>query len=337
MRAADRGGVVLRLGLAVAAMLLMAVGSAVASAPAAFSPDGDRVAIAGPDGLRVGAVGAAGDVIDGARDCAAPVWSPNGRYLAYVRGTGAGAQLVLYTLSSRRARALGNGYAPPITWREDSGRIAALHLAAAGAPEIAVYDLSEKGLTLRVACSSAVPAPSDDTFVWLPGTDDVAYLSTAGDVHTIESGEAHRISTGADVVGLGLSADRRKLIWARRSANPRYIALSLYAYDLSSRSVARLPFPARVPLISPNPRTGPDRLIRVVMCPTGTQLAARYLTSATKKAPARYAWYAVRLDGSGARALGPAAAAPGEVVWSPDGRKVATIAAGGGTSTFTLR
>lgn len=327
----------LPLAAAVVGALLLVAGSAVASTSAAFSPVGDRVAVAGPDGLRLGVPGAASDVIDHAGDCTAPAWSPNGRFLAYIRGAGERGQLLLYTPASRSTRVLGKGYAPPIAWREDSQRLAAVSVTQTGAAEIAAYVLSEKGITVRVACGAAVPAARNDTIVWLPGTDNVAYLSTNGDVYAAEEGELHRISTGADVVGMGLSADRRKLIWARRSANPRYIVLTLYAYDLRARSVARMPFPARVPLISPGPRKGPDRLVSVAMCPAGSELAALYTTSRTKAAAAKYTWYAMRLDGSGARSLGGASAAPSEVVWSPDGRKVATVAVSGGFASLSLR
>jgi len=163
---------------------------------------------------------------------------------------------------------------------------------------------------------------------------------TAGDnvsiEDTINAGTGDiLITTTGDVIGLGISGDGKKLLWARRSQNMKYILMTVYAYDLKSRSAVRLPFPDRISVLNPNPSTAPEKIEMVSFSPDGTKVAiiADNVQSAagSKTPPRKYqGCYVVRLEGGEGWMLyrSPGAAKNNGIVfpaWTRDGQRIGLL------------
>jgi hypothetical protein len=161
--------------------------------------------------------------------------------------------------------------------------------------------------------------------VWLPETDDVAFVGRDGaqaDVYIVESGDVTRVTRTGDIIGFALSMDRKELVWGRRGPNPKYILVTLYALNLESRGSRRLPLPDRIPALNPSPRQAPTGLGRAYPA-AGLDALALIVAMAPAPASSSACWLG-KLDGTGA-IVRKWAGVPGglAVVWSPDGRRVA--------------
>ncbi|MCC6730638.1 MAG: PD40 domain-containing protein [Chthonomonadales bacterium] len=324
-----------------------------------FSPDGTKLALTwgvGEGRATLGTIDLKGGefrALAGGEDGVFPLWSPDGRYLLFQTRQDGRERLRLHDVGAGSTRTIGPDLQPPYAWREDGRRFAGVHRLEDGTLEVVWYNLPEAGVTLR----APVPfkGPAELRMVWLPGTDDLAVVGdTDGrrDIYLVEAGQAHQLTTSGDVVGLALSRDGKRLVWARKSRNPRYILLSLYAFDLASRSVTKLPFPDRVRAVNPDPRHAPESVEYVAFSPDGARLAALVTLPAAPApgpgkpggpAPAtgaaagkpRAAIYTITMDGRGAalvyRAQGTGG--PGSPVlpaWSRDGSLLGFVAVDGG-------
>jgi Tol biopolymer transport system component len=144
-----------------------------------------------------------------------------------------------------------------------------------------------------------------------------------------------KITTTGDVIGLNLFADGKKLIWARKSANTKYILCTLYAYDLDKRNVMRLPFPERVAGLNAPSKIPPSKVNYVIVSPAGDRLAMIVEHIVGKRSPGGqemkyWACWTVKLDRSEAKQIyrTPAAEKGGEgpfPVWSKDGSQIAVL------------
>jgi hypothetical protein len=230
----------------------------------------------------------------------------------------------LYNPATRKTRGVGGNLRPPFAWREDGNRFACVHDRIDGKAEIVWYNLTENGVSFRVDLPYTVDASAP--MVWLPTTDDLAFVASDHNVYTAESGEFKKVTTSSDVLGLSLYASGKKLVWARRGPNLRYILMSVYAYDLTSRGVARLGFPDRVPALNPDPRTAPQSVDQVLFSPDGSRLLL-FVTLASGKGP-RKAVYTVSMDGRHAKSIfqappGSTSADGLSAAWSHDSQTIA--------------
>lgn len=238
-----------------------------------FSPDEKQIVFHTPRGLAFANTDGTGfQLVPGGERGVVPSWSPDGRSLVFAAADEGGkrSELMLYAPTTQRTRGLGGNFTAPIAWREDGRRFACLHTLDDRNSEVVFYNLSDNGITNRV---SLPQGPPPQKLIWLPSTDDLAFLSGNGDVYLIEAGEIHKVTTTGDVIGLALSANGKNLVWARRSLNLKYILFSIYSFDLTSRSVRRLPFPDRVMALNPDPRTAPSNVYYVDFSPDGTNMA----------------------------------------------------------------
>ncbi len=302
-----------------------------------FSPDGRQLVLTTSKGLTImNSDGTGGVPIPQGEKGWMPNWSPDGKRILFVKHDNRDGDLMSYEVRSRRIRKIGGDYEPLTGWREDGGRFAAIHKRPAGGIEAVQYDVVEGGVAMRVQ----LPFPSAGPFklVWLPNTDDVALMGGTGDnfdVYTVEAGEVKKITTTGDVIGLGISGDGKKLLWARRSQNMKYILMTVYAYDLKSRSAVRLPFPDRISVLNPNPSTAPEKIEMVSFSPDGTKVAiiADNVQSAagSKTPPRKYqGCYVVRLEGGEGWMLyrSPGAAKNNGIVfpaWTRDGQRIGLL------------
>ena len=301
-----------------------------------FSPDGTQIVFPWDDGLAILRTDGTGmqSLPEGGT---MPVWSPDGKHILFFQEVDKITNLMLYDTAQKKTTRIGAKYEPPAVWREDGQRFAALHKTEKGESEM-VWSNLQGVVSLRMTLP--FDRVGDLKMVWLPGTDSLALIGNEEkgnktNVYTLEEGEVKRVTKTNDVIGLALSGDKKKLVWARKSPNLAYILLSMYAYDLTARSVAQLPFPDRVPLLNPDPRHAPNEISYVAFSPDGNRLALLAKMPAgtdtkTKQKLQTDACYVLRMDGSEARLIektppseeGDGVIAP---VWSHNGAQLALL------------
>ena len=267
-----------------------------------FSPDGKSVAISTPRGIVIMPVeGGTRELIPESRDSQGPLWSPDSKQILLTRQDSAKTNVYLYDTATRRKRRIGSDWTAPYAWREDGKRFAAVQKHENNSAEIVWYDLAEAGV------AQAIPVSPEPAFMlWLPDTDDLAFMggvSDKVDVYLVEGGEVKRITRTGDVIGFALSASRKELLWVRRGKNLKYQLLSIYRYDLARRSVARMDFPTRIPLINPDPRRAPTGLLYAAFSPDKKRLSVitSHTEGAGRKQRAYSACFSMRINGSEAR------------------------------------
>ena len=353
-------------GLCLPAAFALCFGAAAPGAGAVsggqYSPDGLKIVTDWPAGSSAKADAATVDCDTGAvRRLGAAArsgggaWSPDGRWIVF-HATQDGQEVTkLYDVRSGSSRVISRTFGPPYAWREDSRRLAGVALPVPSkeadpkgdeaALQIVFYNASERGESLRVA----VDVESVDDLVWLPETDDVAFRGRqAGrnDVYAVEGGQVRKLTTTGDVLRLGLIAAGNELVWARSSRNTRYILLTLYAFNLRSRSVRRLGFPGRVAAINPQPSRSPVAVESVALDRTGSRIAVVVLDPVqsdprSKRQTQTRRLFTVRTDGTGARLVRTITQTPGGArqqamipFWSWDGKRLGVVHAEAGRKTL---
>lgn len=305
-----------------------------------FSPDGKQIVFpwatrAFPDGLFVMNTDGTGfHPLPGGRDGEQASWSPDGRYIVYsVKKRDA---IQLYDTKTGRTRKIAASAGPPFAWREDSRRFAATCVDPDGEHQVCEFSLPDGAAVLRVPLSIAQIEqiePYNGQMLWLPHTDDLAFTGehqTERDVFTIEAGEVNRITTTHDVIGFGLSADGKRLVWARANDAEKRPMMTLYSFDLSSRSVARLPFPSRLPTPASDPRHPPEVVRSALFSPRGDRLILGVnLVNPTrrpgKQSQTMMALYTARLDGTDMKRIWKTTDDILIPSWSHDGRQLAVL------------
>ncbi len=304
-----------------------------------FSPDGRHVAVVWNHNLATADLDGGGfHPIPDSADAISPRWSPDSNRIVFLTQHGDHQDLMLYDILSGHERQLAHDMKPPFAWREDGQRLTAVHDRKGGSSELVWFD--QEGAAIQ-----HVPLPAIDVvdrnqyMVWLPNTDDVAFIAehdAASDLYLAEAGEVHKVTTSGDVIAVGLSADRKSLLWVRKGKNLKYYPLSVYEYNLTSRSVKRLPFPDRWPW----PDLGPGHALEAFeayLSPDGTRLAILADISAdpgqpTGSSKARHyaAVYTMRLDGSDVHLVRQLLLPHGDAgflipTWSRDGARIGIL------------
>jgi Tol biopolymer transport system component len=215
-----------------------------------ISPDGTRAAIVtdGPDptnsGIVVKLLDLAGGTLTNPRlgqtqslGHQDPVWSPDGRFILYVRNAREGARgtpvIYRYNVATERSTAItGPGYMDP-SWSRDGRFIAATRTSTFGT-DIVILDAATGVEVLRVTRDESSFSP-----VWSPKGDSVAFF---------------RVEHG--VVDLYLvPLEGTPAAWT--AAEP--IALTLSAgLDAASRPAWFIPADQLPPLPTPAPTAGPS-------------------------------------------------------------------------------
>jgi len=267
-----------------------------------FSPDGKQISFSSVAGLN--AIFAEGGVVrplGGGQGGTWSHWAPDGRSILFAVGVNGRSTLKVYNADKNTSSAIGADMDRPTAWREDGRKFAATHIKPDNHAEIIQYSLLDSGISLR---TDVDVMPSGDQMVWLPSSDDVAYLGVDGNIYTVEAGEAHKITTSYDVLGLALSADGKSLIWARHGPNLKYILFSVYSYDLQQRSAVRIPYAERFDTINPNTKIAPNTIEKVIFSSDANH-ALVFVTVADSK-DANTTWNEVHLvksDGTGGKLI----------------------------------
>lgn len=331
-----------------AAFLLLA-GTLAGCAGVDYSPDGKHLAFTWPLGnetrLAIIDTDGTGFKYVSSESVMIPNWAPDSRRIAVATEDG----MAVLDTQTGKSRVVVPGGGALAAWGPDGRKLATLVKPEAGDEvEVVWYDFDAKAVTLR----AKVPGLEDPDnvapdLVWVPRTSGLAFVATMNgetDVFLMEAGEVKRITTTGDVVGLALDPGGRRLVWARKSRNPKYILLTLYAFDLVQRSAERLPFPERVPGINPDPRTGPGKVEWVSFSPTLDRMLV-WTSSDTPVPPAPRTddlVYSVNRSGTASAIVGRAAHGGGKesithIAWSPDGNQMAGLWTGKDTARLETR
>jgi Tol biopolymer transport system component len=299
-----------------------------------FSPDGKQIIASTAKGLAIMNVDGTGlQLVAEGEKSWSPSWSPDGKHILFVKAQDEEGDLFLYDTQTRKSRKLGAEYEPTVGWREDGKKFADIHKTKDG-HEAVFYDLTEGGINLKVSLGDV--SPGSMNVIWLPNTDNIAFIGETNEirnVYTIESGELKKITSTGDIIGLSLSADGKKLLWARKSANAKFIICTLYAYDLDKRSVSRLPFPERIIGLNSDMKRAPTSVEYVSFSPSGDwmTLLVGYSKADPKSSDDQTtACWVVRMDGSQARQvykcpLHDSNSAMVLPVWSKNGNQLALM------------
>lgn len=168
-----------------------------------------------------------------------PVWSPDGKRLAFVQGDRRGnSDIMTLDLATGRARRLtdGNGINTEPTWNPNGNQLA-FTSDREGGPQ--VYLMQDDGSNLRRLTGegqyNASPA-------WSPNGAMLAYVSRFEGkfdlfVYKLGEGKAYQITTGVSTSeSPAWSPDERRLVFTSN----RFGSSQLFTTDLSGRQIVRL-------------------------------------------------------------------------------------------------
>lgn len=267
-------------------------------------------------------------------------WFPDGKKVLFDNGAGA----TVMDIENNETILSKNFMKSPYVWRGDLGFVA-LQKERDGKMKI-VWINYPRGL---VETSVEPPYGNIPYFIYLPATDGVAFLdgmNNEKNVYIAAFNTVRQVTTTDDVIALDSIEDGKKLVWARRSKNMRYILTTLWKYNVRILAVERLPFPERIPAINPNTKRAPSALEQISVSPDGSRVAivARFIEASEppkkpnvgkKTIPQKVtqkqwiALYTMSIDGTSARMIRkiePAKTGEGLfMTWSPDSSRIAVI------------
>jgi len=168
-----------------------------------------------------------------------PVWSPDGKRLAFVQGDRRGnSDIMVLDLATSRARRLtdGNGINTEPTWNPNGNQIA-FTSDREGGPQ--VFLMQDDGSNLRRLTGEGLYNASP---AWSPNGAMVAYVSRFEGkfdlfVYKLGEGKAYQITTGVSTSeSPSWSPDERSLVFTSN----RFGSSQLFTTDLSGRQILRL-------------------------------------------------------------------------------------------------
>ncbi|HZT41303.1 MAG TPA: hypothetical protein VFA07_03900 [Chthonomonadaceae bacterium] len=315
-----------------------------------FSPDGKQIVFlwdtqAHKKGLYIiNADGTGFHPLPGGADGLQARWSPDGRYLIFNAQQNSQMQpaaqqqdvVRLYDTQSRQTKLIASGVDAPFAWRADSRQCASIG-GTTGKLEIRIYHVPDGSLISHVPLPPTIQGIElfNEQMLWLPNSDSIVffgYNAQGHDLYSVEGSQVRSITSSHDVIGCGLSADGRRLIWARSGTSGGSVWIALWSMDLTTRSASRLPFPRHLPF-SKARRADAD-IRYVAFSPDGQRMAlAAFLpighrrNGNTKQYPAVFT---VRLDGTGLRQAQRSDREEDMLIpsWSHDGKRLAVLRMG---------
>jgi WD40 repeat protein len=332
--------------------LLLILGACAQVLAQAWSPDGTQIAVPGRALRLLDPTGSAPPIqIADTAGAAYPTWSPDGKTLAYLTNSG---RIVFLDMMTQARREVGDNSIAPAVWSPDSKKAALFHRTEEGTLSVTLHYRDGGDARVIPLPFPAQSLPPDSAPAWIAATDNLVLLIADGkqrDLYVIEQGVPARLTTTGDVLGFALSADGRRVRYARRSANARYILFSVYELTIQTRAVKKLPFPMTLAEVNPNPRQAPEAVLQVSLSPDLQYLA--FVTQGGPEAGAQgTTLYVCDITGKNARPIGrgrplasTSAAPPGATGWtfpalpptfSPDSKQLAALRREGGRTTLSL-
>jgi WD40 repeat protein len=280
-----------------------------------FSPDGKRIAYLWANGpedntIAISNTDGTGLMAVPGKDFMNGHWSPEGHRLAYSDQQG----IRIFDIRTRKvsSRIIGDN-AEDCVWSTDGSKIIGL-VQKDRDYKLHVFDLNANKMVQEIDLDGG-----GTQLMHVPFLDAVTFLGADGNLHLAEFGTDTKLTTTGDVIGYRLLPSKKSLIFARKTANPQFILLSLYEYDLQLRSVKKLNFPAHVAGINPKPRTGPSNISAATFSADGKSMLL--IGEERVKDLSLQRLYLVRSDGTGGKLLGGAKGSRDGVMgaFGPDG------------------
>jgi TolB protein len=168
-----------------------------------------------------------------------PVWSPDGKRLAFVQGDRRGnSDIMILDTAANRARRLtdGNGINTEPTWNPNGNQLA-FTSDREGGPQ--VFLMQDDGSNLRRLTGEGTYNASP---AWSPNGAMIAYVSRFEGkfdlfIYKLGEGKAYQITTGVSTSeSPAWSPDERRLVFTSN----RFGSSQLFTTDLSGRQIVRL-------------------------------------------------------------------------------------------------
>ena len=273
------------IGITFAALLAAAsAGPVVAQA---WSPDGQKIVTPGPTLVEVevgtlvsdrtpngplpGTV--VGMVIPGTTEVNWPVWSPDGKKVAFVANR---MNLTVLDTASHQTISPDSSAVSPIAWSPDSRFLGYVRTAEKGGLELrTLHDNGDMALAVPLPFSK-LTVGSMAAITWVPTTDNVIVAggdSGKTDLYLIDQGQVVPLTTTGDVLGFAVSANGERVRWVMKSRNTHYILFSIYDLVISKRTLSKLNFPDRLRAVNPDPRRSADAVVSAVLSPDLSRIA----------------------------------------------------------------
>jgi hypothetical protein len=303
-----------------------------------FSSDGSSLAYVTDKGLRIAEVEGGGSrLLTGTKDADQPTWSPDGRYLTVELPYRKDQTPYLLDLSTgKRARLPVDKVA---AWRPD-GRQLVGEREVDGVEELAWVDIPSGQVT------ETAPLPEDvspDTLVSQPrclSDGRLAFVAaekgrsdaSPSNLDHAANGEVTRLTTSGDVYGLTAPPSEDQLIWLRGIPGSEPTTLRLFARDMGTGAISRLPITPDHAVTAPPHGHRLGLLVGLPSPDARHMLLLTYMVEnrlPKHKQRGVFSLWLARLDGTGARLVrrlprsvnGPAPFP----AWSPDSRRFALM------------
>lgn len=329
-----------------------------ACTPVEFSPDGKRIVFNwSVDGKSTGLYsmntdGTQLEPITGGANGLLARWSPDGKTILF---SDSHQNLKASDVETNKLAVVGSGATMAFAWKEDSRQLAGLFSAAPGSLELRRYAWPAANLLSTMALPPGVTASASSDMTWLRGREEVAFIGTnpnhRSQVYIVSDAGVQFPPLGAGAIGLGQSADGKKLVWACPGTKIAETLLAFYEFDPASSAVRPMPYPAIVEPINSNTSRLPASVRNVEFAPGGGWVAMVVEQRPPKEAGAESpelsdAVYVTRMDGTGGHLAQQVIARAGgdapdmkEVLmpsWSHDGKRLAVLKSGHSHTSITL-
>ncbi len=203
----------------------------------------------------------------------APVWTPDGRFLAYLAD---GHALTLCDLAKQQTKVLDASVIAPVVFSPDSSLFASVHKTESNNLQARIRYRNGQTFLPPIALPFRSVPSAFAPLAWLPNTTNVIVAGGNGgknDLYLLDQGDVVRLTSTGDVLGYGISLDGLRLRWVRRTPNTHYILLQVYEMNIDTRSIVKLPYPDAVKAVNPNPHNAPDAVLSVVFAPDLSRFA----------------------------------------------------------------
>jgi hypothetical protein len=304
--------------------------------PVDFAPDGRRIVVSAGEENRLvvtGLDGSAARELPGTESARGPRWSSDGRRIAFLDADG----LALYEVEKEAVAQRVEEVAAVGSWSPRGDELVAFRKSEAGL-QACWLRLPELRETAKVLLPVS-EVDQDRGVRWLEKRDGIAFMGGGSErpyeVYTVEGDVAYRITNSGDVIGFGLDARGERLLWARLAPQAVGTGVTFWSYDLTNRSVTRLPYSARFAFTAEQRRTRTSPVQYVQFSPDG-----RYVALGVNEPSGGMGIYLSRLDGSEVRLLeqvaAPTPAAPKRKqrwnllapYWAPGSERLAVVKTG---------
>ncbi len=233
--------------------------------PATLSPEPRSGASAALPGI--------GAALPGLATGTLPSLSPDGSKIAFLAFA---TNLTILDLTTRRSVTADTSAVSRAAWSPDSKFLAYVHKDDKGGLELrTLHDNGDIALPVSLPFQKLATGGINPV-AWVPSTDNVIVAGGDGartDLYLVDQGQVVPLTTTGDVLGFAVSGTGERVRWIMKSRNTHYILFSIYDLEIGKRTLSKVDFPDRLPLVNPQPRRSVDTVLSAVISPDLLQIA----------------------------------------------------------------